>query len=192
MPWTAADADRHTSGLDDKQKRQWAHVANSALAQCLADGGERKFCEGKAVRMANGVVGKAAWGYRLQITKLDDDQHLVFGWFSIAADKERRPVVDLQGDVIAPSDLFKTVSDFNQSSRRVSVMHSGQVVGACEQSLVFTPEVQEALGLAVGQLPVGWFGVLKIYDDAVWQQVKSGALGGISVGGTGKRAPYAD
>lgn len=58
MPWTVADVDRFNKGLSDKQKRQWVSVANSTLSECLKKGNNRKSCEGKAVRVANGVVKK--------------------------------------------------------------------------------------------------------------------------------------
>lgn len=60
MPWAPSDADRHKQNLSDRQKRQWAEVANSALQKCLAEGGERGACEASAVRQANGAVGEPA------------------------------------------------------------------------------------------------------------------------------------
>ena len=54
MPWSAEDADRHNGGLSDEQKRQWAAVANAALAKCEKEGG--KDCEGSAIRQANAAV----------------------------------------------------------------------------------------------------------------------------------------
>lgn len=57
MPWKPKDAHRHKKGLSDKQARQWAHVANSALASCLADKVKRDICEASAVRQANSAVG---------------------------------------------------------------------------------------------------------------------------------------
>lgn len=54
MPWTVNDADRFKKGLSDKGKRQWAAVANSALAQCQRENG--KDCEARAIRTANGSV----------------------------------------------------------------------------------------------------------------------------------------
>ena len=57
MPWTPADADKHKKGLSAKGRRQWAAVANSALAKCLADGGEESECAASAIRQANGVAG---------------------------------------------------------------------------------------------------------------------------------------
>lgn len=49
MPWTAADATKHTKKADTKAKQQrWAKVANS----CLADGDS----EASAIRQANAVI----------------------------------------------------------------------------------------------------------------------------------------
>jgi hypothetical protein len=49
MPWTAADAERHTHLADTPtKKRQWAHVANATL--------ERTGNDARAVRAANAAV----------------------------------------------------------------------------------------------------------------------------------------
>jgi hypothetical protein len=49
MPWTANDAMRFTKKADTPaKKRQWAHVANSALAS-----GDS---EGSAIKQANSAV----------------------------------------------------------------------------------------------------------------------------------------
>lgn len=60
MPWTADDADRHKQGLSDRQKRQWAAVANSASQSCLDDGGDQPTCEASAIRQANAAVSEPA------------------------------------------------------------------------------------------------------------------------------------
>jgi hypothetical protein len=50
MPWSASDAHGKTHKANTpKKKRQWAHVANSAL--------KRGASEGSAVRQANAAVG---------------------------------------------------------------------------------------------------------------------------------------
>ena len=52
MPWEAKQATRFTKkARSKKRKRQWSHVANSALRRGLR--------EGAAVRMANAAVKKA-------------------------------------------------------------------------------------------------------------------------------------
>jgi hypothetical protein len=63
-PWKIEDVQAHNkgpdgNGLSAKAKRQWVAVANGALSSCVADGGDQKECEAKAIRMANGVVAKA-------------------------------------------------------------------------------------------------------------------------------------
>lgn len=51
MPWTMADAARHTKKADTtKEKRQWAAVANSVLKKTKN--------EGRAIAAASSVVAK--------------------------------------------------------------------------------------------------------------------------------------
>lgn len=57
MPWDINDVSRFKRGLTDAQKRRWVRIANSALASCLARGGNQSTCEGSAIRQASGVVG---------------------------------------------------------------------------------------------------------------------------------------
>jgi len=53
MPWEPSDATKHTKKADTpKKKRQWADVANSALAS-----GDS---EGSAIRQANAAVAGTA------------------------------------------------------------------------------------------------------------------------------------
>lgn len=55
MPWGPGDASRHTKKANTpKRKRQWAHVADSAL--------KRGESEGSAIRMASGVIRKGKRG----------------------------------------------------------------------------------------------------------------------------------
>ncbi len=57
MPFTAADATKHTKKADtDTRKEKWASVANSVRDQCLKDGGDTKECDAKAIRVANSQV----------------------------------------------------------------------------------------------------------------------------------------
>jgi len=58
MPWKIEDVDSHIKGLSDKEKGQWISVANSAREKCIADGGDEKECDGRAIRIANASVKK--------------------------------------------------------------------------------------------------------------------------------------
>ncbi len=57
MPWKASDAQSHTKLANTPAKqKQWASVANSALADC---DGDVKECEASAIRQANSAIKKA-------------------------------------------------------------------------------------------------------------------------------------
>jgi putative serine protease XkdF len=123
-----------------------------------------------------------------EITKLDEDQRLVSGWFSVI-EENGASVVDLQGDVIDEADLVKAAHQFNLDARRGQAMHKGSKVADVVESIVFTRELQKALGIDLGK--VGWFATMKVHDDATWAAVKSGKLGAFSIGGRGVRDPIA-
>lgn len=53
MPWTMADAARHTKKADtEKEKRQWAAVANSVLKKTKN--------KGRAIAAASSVIAKGS------------------------------------------------------------------------------------------------------------------------------------
>jgi len=58
MPWVKSDVDSHIKGLSDKEKEQWVSTANSAREKCIADGGDEKECDGRAIQKANAAVSK--------------------------------------------------------------------------------------------------------------------------------------
>ena len=118
-----------------------------------------------------------------KITKVDADERIAYGWFSVI-EKDGKAVVDSQGDVIAEKTLTKAVHEFLVDSRAGKVMHGGRRVADVVESMVFSKDVQKALGIDLGL--VGWFGAMKFRDDAVWERVKSGELKAFSIGGTAK------
>lgn len=61
MPWKAADAKKHTGkATTPAMQKQWAAVANAALAKCMEGGGEQAACEASSIKQANSVIAKAA------------------------------------------------------------------------------------------------------------------------------------
>lgn len=59
MPWTPEDSTKHSKKADTpKKQKQWSNIANSVLEKCLADGGDQKTCESKAITQASGVIAK--------------------------------------------------------------------------------------------------------------------------------------
>lgn len=130
------------------------------------------------------MLEKADFTFQEKVCKIDEDQRLVFGWASVV-EENGKPIVDHQGDVITPRELVKAAHGFIISSRAAKVMHEGEKVGEFVESMVFTKEVQDALGIDLGK--VGWWLVLKVENDSVWSMVKNGKLKMFSIGGKGQR-----
>jgi len=62
MPYTTADVEKHTKlATTAKLKRQWVAIANSALDECMEDGGDDESCAPGAIRRANSVIKKGVW-----------------------------------------------------------------------------------------------------------------------------------
>jgi cation transport regulator ChaB len=115
-----------------------------------------------------------------KILKADDEQRLVYGWASVITEKGER-VVDRQGDVIEAETLVKAVNDFMEHVRVGKAMHTGEQVGVVIHSLPITKEIGDALGIHSDR--EGWVVAYKVYDDVVWNMVKSGELAAFSIGG---------
>lgn len=121
-----------------------------------------------------------------RIIKLDEEQRVVYGWASVV-EEDGSPVVDSQGDVIAPATLAKAAHSFVADFRTGKVMHGGRRVADLVESVVFTEDLQKALGIRLGK--VGWFVGFKVRDEATWERCKKGTLAGFSIGGVGLRVP---
>jgi hypothetical protein len=115
-----------------------------------------------------------------QILKADDEQRMVYGWASVITEKGE-PVVDRQGDMIEADTLVKAVNDFMEHVRVGKAMHTGEQVGVVVHSLPVTKEIGDALGIQSDR--EGWVVAYKVFDDTVWNMVKSGELAAFSIGG---------
>jgi cation transport regulator ChaB len=131
----------------------------------------------------------------VNITKIDEEQRLVFGFFSInKIDGEL--VEDLQGDYIPTESLEKAAYDFVLNARIAGERHIRKGVGRLVESIVFTEEKQKAIGECLRKQGIsasinlgceGWFGGFKIDNEEVWKMVVSGEYPAFSIGGKGKR-----
>ena len=157
-----------------------------------------------AAQSAQPVAMKAADRLKQQVTKsvditwegefskFDTDKRQVFGWASIV-ELNGEPVVDLQGDYISADEIEKAAYEYVQKSRKGGDMHrrngaDPHHVSDMIESVIFTPEKIEKMGLAPGSLPTGWWVGYQIHDDETWDLVKSGKRTGFSIHGRGKRA----
>ena len=116
------------------------------------------------------------------IVKRDDDKFLVYGWASVANDKDGNPVIDSQGDIISIQELEKAAFDFVRFNGTGCEMHEHFGVSSLVESFVFTPEKLEMLGLPKDALLQGWFVGFKVHDAETWQKVKNGDYKSFSIG----------
>jgi hypothetical protein len=120
------------------------------------------------------------------IVKINKDERLVFGWASVV-EENGKLVKDTQGDVIPPEVLEKAAYNYVISARMAGERHAKMGVGTLVESMMFTKEKQDALGIDLGK--VGWFIGFKMFDDKVWKEIKAGKYPAFSIGGWGKGQP---
>lgn len=122
------------------------------------------------------------------IVKVDDEKRLVFGWASVIKDTQDKILLDRQDDFIDSEDeLEKAAYEYVLKSRDGGEMHIRKGVSTMVESVVLSKEKQEALGIPLGVVPIGWWVGFKVNDERVWGEVKKGGYVGFSVHGTGKR-----
>lgn len=124
----------------------------------------------------------------VDIAKAREDEGLVSGWANISINKDGSLPLDWQDDIIAPETLEKAAIQFMLDYRDSGVMHDGKPpIGTVVESIMFTKEKQEALGIPEGILPQGWFITVKVNDPEVFAKVKDGTYKMFSIQGTCKR-----
>ena len=127
-----------------------------------------------------------------KIEKSNDDKMLAFGWASVAIRIDGEQIEDWQEDMIDPEDLEDAAYQYVELYRDGGEMHERGGVAVLIESIVFTPEKQNALGLPEGTLPVGWWIGFKVKDPEVWEKVKNGTYQMFSIEGVATRVEVED
>ena len=129
---------------------------------------------------------------KLQITKVDKENRMVFGFFNV--NKIGNELVeDLQKDTIETEELEKAAYDFVLNARIAGDSHLRKGVGNLVESMVFTVEKQLAILKTLEQIGVkdaqfdlgieGWWGGFQITDETVLEKIDKGDYPMFSVGG---------
>ncbi len=127
--------------------------------------------------------------HRLTVMKSDDEKRLVFGWANIAVRVGGEQIVDFQHDAIDITDLENAAYEYVAEFGTAGEMHRRGGVGKVIESVVFTKEKADALGIPQDMLPEGWWIGFKILDDEVWNKIKSGEYSMFSIEGKAVRKP---
>jgi hypothetical protein len=124
-----------------------------------------------------------------KVAKTKEDKQLVFGWANIAMDANGNYPLDWDGDVTDPEELEKAAYTFVLKYRETGTDHVGEAVGKLVESVIFTKEKQQAMGIPEGILPVGWWVGFYVEDKEVFEKVKKGEYQMFSVQGKARRVP---
>lgn len=125
----------------------------------------------------------------VEILKLDTEKRIAFGWAYQSHTTDGKLNIDKQGDFIDdPEELETAAYNFTLHFRDAGDMHVRKSnIGSLVESVVFTPEKIEKMGLPAGSIPTGWWLGFYIDDDSTWAKVQKGTYKGFSIGGSGKR-----
>lgn len=122
-----------------------------------------------------------------KIQKQNDDKRIAFGWAYQCVTKTGEQCVDHSGDIVDVSEIEKAAYRFVKLYREGSDCHERGGIGTCIESMVFTKEKAEALGIPAGTMPEGWWVGFEVSDEDVWKKIKSGEYTMFSIEGTASR-----
>lgn len=109
-----------------------------------------------------------------EVRKSSDELQNVYGWASVAVHKDGTIELDAHQDVIDPEDLELAAYQFVLDAGGSGEDHAGEVDGHLIESVVFTDEKLEALGIAKGTVPTGWWVGFHLPDPAAYERAKVG------------------
>ena len=121
-----------------------------------------------------------------KIEKSSEDQQIAFGWAYQCVTKNGEQLVDHSGDIVDISEIEKAAYRFVKFYREGSDNHERGGIGVVIESMVFTKEKAEALGIPEGVMPQGWWVGFEVSDQEVWKKIKSGEYAMFSIEGTAR------
>lgn len=164
---------------DDEGK---AKDGKTRFASLVAQAAEARTGDKKTEENAE----KAEWTIPFDILKAVPEQQMIFGWASVS-EKDGKLIIDKQDDVILPEELEKAAYEFVLYSRTGGDMHVKKGTARLIESMVFTKEKQDVMGINLGL--VGWWVGFKVDDPNVWEAHKRGDRPEFSIGGKAVRVP---
>lgn len=120
------------------------------------------------------LVKKQAKPRKFSIAKQDDEKMIAFGWANVAIKADGQQIADYQDDMVDPEELENAAYQFVEFYREGGEMHERGGSAVLIESVMFTKEKMEAMGIPSGTLPEGWWIGFHVTDPEVWNKVKSG------------------
>lgn len=119
-----------------------------------------------------------------EFSKVDTPNRVAYGWAYVSLNKDGT-VVDHSGDVWEIDEVRKTAHEFVLDCRVGGESHVKKGGAELVESIVFTNDVQKALGIDLGK--EGWFVGFRVTDPELLQKVESGEYPMFSIGGSGTK-----
>lgn len=126
-------------------------------------------------------MGGASMDFKL--SKSNEDKLLVSGWANVSVNANGSIPMDWQDDIIPIDVLEKAAIQFMLDYRGSGVDHVGDAKGVVVESIVFTKEKQQALGIPEGCVPEGWFITVKLASKELFKAVQDGKYRMFSIQG---------
>ena len=189
--------------LPSAAQATWRRIFNVAYEQYKDDGkasatawaglkqaGWKKDKQGKWMQ-----VEKSAFSLTVPITKVAEDKHQAFGWANVSHEWTKddvgnlvlKQVEDKQDDLVDVEDLESMAYRFTKLYREGGEMHVKKGSATMIESMVFTIEKQQALGIPAGIVPIGWWIGFEVTDENAWDGVKKGVYKAFSIEGSARR-----
>lgn len=129
-----------------------------------------------------------------QIHKTDEDKRLVFGWALVSATSDGQQIIDHQGDIVDQDELEEGAYEYVLNFRDAGEEHIGTLRKKARmvESVVFTDEKLQAMGIPAGTVPYGWWIGFYVDDDRTWELIKNGTYKMFSIEGRAIREPIND
>ena len=143
----------------------YTYKAGSESGRAIAK--RKAILQGAAIAQSTGeklvVKDKLTFTMKKEKTTYDDENNLIFGWGYVAIEKDGKQVTDHSEEFVDEEtlkDLEIATYGFNIGSRKSGFGHKGLAKGYLAESMFFTKEKLEVLGLSEDALPQGaWLGV---------------------------------
>lgn len=129
---------------------------------------------------------------KFKIMKSDDEKMIAFGWANVSMRVDGELIEDWQADIIEPEELENAAYEYVLLYREGGEMHERGGAAVLIESVVFTEEKMQAMGIPAGTLPVGWWIGFKVTDKDVWEKVKDGTYPMFSIEGEAERVEVED
>ena len=121
----------------------------------------------------------------------DVEQQLVFGWANVTMQEDGSTPFDWQGDSIETAVLESAAYNYVMEHGLANQEHEwGTECGWLVESMMFTKDKMNALGIPEGTLPEGWWVGFYVPDPDVFAKVKNGEYNMFSIEGWATRVPF--